>query len=458
LHIRLFFPIWNRRRAIFVRYEGAAFDELIFVNVARAIAESFLHFDPHDELGFDKIVHQRIVGGDRCRSMNSQSPAFHEVDEEHADAGIFDGISPGEVHAVAVVIGNDDGAVVDCANEAGIAAAICARRLAVFIGGGEEKHIRRFDERFLFWIEKNLDHFFAELIGEAGGVELFLQFALTVVIYGRHGGPRLVEREDKSIRRCGPCHVRASVQNCTTMEQGFQPEIRVLPTIAEVAEEAARRVTEASADAIANKDSFSIALSGGHTPEKLFELLATEPYVSQIDWSRVQIFFGDERCVPPDHPDSNFRMANEALLKKVPIPKGNIFRMRGEIDPNEAAIEYGQLLKEKFGDGGLDMILLGMGDDGHTASLFPHSQALKETKHRCVANYVEKFKTWRITMSAPFINRAQSVMVMVVGADKAARIEEVLQGPRDPERLPIQMISPSSGRMTWLMDVAAAGM
>jgi 6-phosphogluconolactonase len=137
--------------------------------------------------------------------------------------------------------------------------------------------------------------------------------------------------------------------------------------------------------------------------------------------------------------------------------------MRGELpDPNEAAKEYGLLLQEKFGDsgdsGGIDLILLGMGDDGHTASLFPETAALNETKHRCVANHVPKLNTWRLTLTAPFINRAQHVIVMVVGEDKLKRLAEVLEGPRDPMRLPIQLIEPASGKMTWLLDVAAVGM
>ena len=149
---------------------------------------------------------------------------------------------------------------------------------------------------------------------------------------------------------------------------------------------------------------------------------------------------------------------HESLLDEVAIPPANIHRMKGEIDPNQAAIEYGQLLKADFGDGGLDVVLLGMGDDGHTASLFPHSAALGETHHRCVANWVEKFKTWRITMSAPFINRAKQVIVMVSGAGKAKRVQEVLEGPANPTELPIQMIDPGEGEMLWLLDAPAAAM
>src|ERR1044071_653885 len=183
------------------------------------------------------------------------------------------------------------------------------------------------------------------------------------------------------------------------------PRIHVLPDAAAVAKEAAEHVVRMAAEAIRQRDSFSIALSGGRTPKALYELLAGEPYSSRINWGKVEVFFGDERCVPPGHADSNFRMASEALLDHVPIRPERIYRMRGEIEPEAAAMEYGQLLKAKFGEEGVDLALLGMGDDGHTASLFPETAALKETKHRCVANFVPKLNTWRITMSAPFLNR-----------------------------------------------------
>ena len=236
------------------------------------------------------------------------------------------------------------------------------------------------------------------------------------------------------------------------------PEIRVLPDAAEIAYEAAERFVAAANRAAEEGRTFSVALSGGSTPKALYELLATEAYKSRIDWPRVEIFFGDERTVPPDHKDSNYRMAREALLSKVPIPGDNVYRMAGELEPNEAAKQYGQMLKEKFGEGGLDMVLLGMGDDGHTASLFPGTAALNEPKHRAAANRVDKLKTWRITLTAPFINRAREVLVLVAGASKAARLAEVLEGPRDPQRLPIQLINPEQGRLVWRVDAAAAGM
>ena len=229
-----------------------------------------------------------------------------------------------------------------------------------------------------------------------------------------------------------------------------------------VAHAALRLFVAAAEKSIAEKGLFSVALAGGSTPKALYQLLAkgpaTQPKEWPFDWGKIFIFFGDERCVPPDHPDSNFLMANESLLSRVPIPPQNIFRMRGEIDPNTAAKEYGEMLKSRFGEGGLDLVLLGMGEDGHTASLFPHTDALKETHHRCVAHFVEKSttgKSWRITLSAPFLNQSVEVVICVSGSDKAARVAEVLDGPHDPERLPVQMIQPV-GKLVWMLDRAAA--
>jgi 6-phosphogluconolactonase len=239
-------------------------------------------------------------------------------------------------------------------------------------------------------------------------------------------------------------------------------EIKVVPDAKAVAAEAAERVTAAAEHAIAERGRFSIALSGGSTPKALYALLAAEPYRSRIDWSKVHILFGDERAVPPDHKDSNFKMADEALLSKAPIPKAQVYRMKGELGDkaDQAAKEYGLMLKAEFPDG-LDVVLLGMGGDGHTASIFPGTMAVKEKEHRVVGYFAENSstgKSWRITMTAPFINQAREILVLLAGADKAARLREVLEGPEDPNRLPIQLIKPTQGKIVWIMDVAAAGM
>jgi 6-phosphogluconolactonase len=239
----------------------------------------------------------------------------------------------------------------------------------------------------------------------------------------------------------------------------IQREIHVLPSADALARDAATRVVAAAKASIAAKGAFSIALSGGSTPKVMYALLAAEPLKSQVDWSKWDVYWGDERCVGPDHKDSNFKMANDAMLSKTPIPPGNIHRMRSEADPEAASKEYGELLRQKFGEGGLDLVLLGMGPDGHTLSLFPGTTALNETKHRCVSNWVEKFNTFRVTMTAPFVNRAKQIMVILGGADKRERVAEVLKGPYEPQRLPIQLIdpAPSGGRLVWLMDADAAG-
>jgi 6-phosphogluconolactonase len=238
------------------------------------------------------------------------------------------------------------------------------------------------------------------------------------------------------------------------------PEIKVLPSTAAIAAEAATRIEQIAEAAIELNGRFSIGLAGGSTPKTLYQLLA-EKYRAAIQWAKVEVFFGDERCVPPDHADSNYRMARETLLGQVPIPRDNLYRMRGEIDPQEAAKEYGVMLKEKFGDGGLDVILLGLGEDAHTASLFPGTEALNEAKHRCVANYAEHSttgKSWRLTLTAPFINRSHQVLFLVVGENKADALRHVLEGETDPQRYPAVLIRPQSGKLTWLIDPAAAGM
>jgi 6-phosphogluconolactonase len=239
------------------------------------------------------------------------------------------------------------------------------------------------------------------------------------------------------------------------------PEIMVLPDTAAIAREAAERVIAAAEEAIELTGSFSIGLAGGSTPKALYELLASDSYRGRIDWVKTEVYFGDERCVPPDHAESNYLMAYKALLSRVPIPGDNVYRMAGEIEPQQAAKEYGLRLKDRFADRGLDICLLGMGDDGHTASLFPHTPALAEKEHRVVAQFVERSttgKSWRITLTAPFINRSGRVLFMVAGKNKSARLREVLEGPSDPDRLPSQLIDPTQTRVTWLLDAAAAGM
>jgi 6-phosphogluconolactonase len=236
-------------------------------------------------------------------------------------------------------------------------------------------------------------------------------------------------------------------------------QVHIFDNADEVARAATRRIIELARESINARGRFSIALAGGSTPKVIYELLASDEFRDQVDWTRVHIFFGDERSVPPDHHDSNYRMASEALLAHVPIPPDNVHRMVGEGDAVANARLYEEELREFFGDAPwpeFDLIMLGMGDDGHTASLFPGSRALHEQQAWVVSNWVEKFDTFRITLTAPAINHAAHVMFIITGAGKADRLPEVLQGARDTDRLPSQLIKPTHGTLEWFTDKAAA--
>jgi 6-phosphogluconolactonase len=237
------------------------------------------------------------------------------------------------------------------------------------------------------------------------------------------------------------------------------PNVEVFDDPEQVARSAARRFVELAREAIDEKGTFSVALSGGSTPRRIYELLAGEEFRQQVSWAGVHVFFGDERTVPPDHADSNYRMANEAMLSRLPIPFENVHRMNGVGDAAANASEYESELRGFFGDSAwprLDLVMLGMGDDGHTASLFPGTAALDEQQRWVVANWVEKFDTWRITLSVPAINAARHVLFLVTGAGKAGRLREVLRGERAPARLPSQLIQPRGGTLEWFIDRAAA--
>ena len=206
--------------------------------------------------------------------------------------------------------------------------------------------------------------------------------------------------------------------------------------------------------ALAQKDLFSVALSGGSTPKILYQLLADpqEPFRAQVPWSRTHFYWSDERHVPPDHPDSNYHMAHEAMLSRVPVPESNVHRVRSE-NPSaqEAADEYEQILVPR-----LNLILLGLGTDGHTASIFPGSEVLHETKRLVAAPWVEKLNAYRITMTLPLLNNGASVLFLVSGKEKAEIVKEVLEGPK---KYPAQFVQPTNGELIWMLDRdAAAGL
>ncbi len=236
-----------------------------------------------------------------------------------------------------------------------------------------------------------------------------------------------------------------------------QPEIRVLKTTTDLFEAAATEFAAQASAAVRANGRFTVALSGGSTPKTLYSLLATKP---GIPWDKICIFWGDERHVPPDHPESNYRMANEALLSKVSLRPENIFRIHAEEkDAAAAAQQYELTLKDFFhlspGEfPRFDLIFLGVGPDGHTASLFPGTAALNETKRLVVSNWVAKFNTDRITFTFPVLNAAAYVIFLLSGADKAATLQEVLENKAAD--LPSQKVDPVNGKLIWMVDEPAA--
>lgn len=230
----------------------------------------------------------------------------------------------------------------------------------------------------------------------------------------------------------------------------------------ELSYQAAALFTRVANDTIASQGRFTVALSGGSTPKSVYSLLAHgNPRMQPIAWPYVHVFWGDERCVPPTHPDSNYRMAHETLLSRVPIPPENIHRIHAELAPLEAAYNYERELRKMFslpfdGTPCFDLAFLGMGPDGHTASLFPGTSGLQEKKRLVVAHYVEKLASWRITLTATVFNAAAQVAFLVAGADKAETLKEVLEGPLQPDRLPSQLIQPAPESLHWFVDGAAA--
>jgi 6-phosphogluconolactonase len=216
--------------------------------------------------------------------------------------------------------------------------------------------------------------------------------------------------------------------------------------------------------AIAARGLFTVALSGGSTPKRLYQLLATSELRDRVAWDRVHLFWGDERHVPPDNPDSNYRMVRESLIDRVPIPAINVHRIKAENpDAAKAASEYEQELRLffKLKENELprfDVVFLGMGDNGHTASLFPETKAIFEQKHLVVASWIEEFKSDRITLTPPAINNAIEVIFFVTGAGKAEMLRTVLEGEYQPDRFPAQIIKPTAGTLTWMVDLAAASL
>jgi 6-phosphogluconolactonase len=249
------------------------------------------------------------------------------------------------------------------------------------------------------------------------------------------------------------------------MPSKLQIEYIVEPDSNALARRAAEEFVAIAEDAAAKRGRARIAISGGSTPKAAFQLLAdpSQPFLKRMPWDKLDLYWVDERTVPPDDAESNYRMTREAMLERVPLKPEQIHRMEGELDPEVAAARYESLLRNTFRLEGaetprFDLVQLGMGDDGHTASLFPHTEAIHELGRLVTANQVPQKDTWRITLTWPVINQASSVFFLIGGANKAELVKEVFTGRRDPERLPSQLIWPATGILTLVLDKDAAAL
>lgn len=223
------------------------------------------------------------------------------------------------------------------------------------------------------------------------------------------------------------------------------------------ATELAERFTRAAICSVATRGVFFTAISGGQSPRRTFELLEGPPFADLVPWRQTHVFFCDERCVPPEHEDSNFRFAHSVLLSKVPIPASNIHRFRAEKSPEEAASEYEQELRAVMGSSPrFDLVVLGMGEDRHTASLFPGSPAIQETERWSIAVYVDKLGAFRLTLTPPILNNASQVAILALGQEKASAVYDVLYGEVDPQVHPVQIVYPTEGRLAWIFDQESA--
>jgi 6-phosphogluconolactonase len=243
------------------------------------------------------------------------------------------------------------------------------------------------------------------------------------------------------------------------------PNVQIFPDVEFLARSAADQFIQLAATAIQSHGIFSVALSGGSTPQSLYQILASEPFSEQVNWSQVHLFWGDERCVPPDHPDSNYFHAYKTLITNVPIPAENVHRIQAELAPKEAAQAYEETLLGFFQSmpdedirhrASFDLVLLGMGEDGHTASLFPGTEPVNEENRWVSALYVDRMGAWRVTLTPVVLNRAGKVIFLVAGSGKNWMLQKVLYGSYQPDRYPAQIIRPFSGDPLWLVDEAAA--
>jgi 6-phosphogluconolactonase len=234
--------------------------------------------------------------------------------------------------------------------------------------------------------------------------------------------------------------------------------IRIFNDLESLSLATAEMFSEIANKAVASQGRFSVALSGGHTPQRLYEILAKQPFHEKVPWESVHIFWGDERCVPAGDPRSNVMMAQRILLDHVPVPANQIHPIQGDLPAALAAFNYETELRNYFsgGSSAFDLILLGLGENAHTASLFPHASVLDETKRWVSEVYVAEQNMYRVTLTAPLINQAREVIFLVSGAEKASALQGVLEGTYNPHELPAQLIHPNGAHPLWLVDKAAA--
>jgi 6-phosphogluconolactonase len=241
-----------------------------------------------------------------------------------------------------------------------------------------------------------------------------------------------------------------------------EPKIVVVNDAAQLFVRAAEEIAHVAGEAICTHGEFTFCLSGGSTPASTYELLGTR-FLNSVDWKEVRFYWGDERCVPPDNPESNYAMANRTMLSKLGLKAEQVFRMRGELPPDEGALDYEQQLKQSFGLGDsefprFDLILLGLGDNRHTASLFPGDAAIHEARRSVVAVEVDAEPRHRLSFTPPVLNNAERVMFLAAGQKKAEAVRDIVDGPRDPDHFPAQIVAPTAGEVMWFLDRAAASL
>jgi len=245
----------------------------------------------------------------------------------------------------------------------------------------------------------------------------------------------------------------------TLVTPGSNAEIQLLPDLEAISYKAAEIFLNLSQSSLPSKERLAVALSGGSTPRRFYRLLGSDPYRNQVEWHRIHFFWVDERCVPKEYEESNFKTVYDPLLSRVPVPEENIHRIRGEEGPEEAAREYDDAIKAFFGGTEIpvfDLIILGMGEDGHTASLFPGSEALREKKRLAVPVYKGGQEIHRVTLTFPVLNNASQVLFLVSGRSKSKVLAEIFEGGDNRNRYPAGLVAPAHGKITWLIDREAA--